>query len=216
MRRFDPGPRLQHFLLKFNKISIVGLLSTPVHGCGLFVLNFGESAKIGLNREGGRTKDGPYLHHGCAHPYVSTWIREGLGMALEPVSQMPQQNEHATELNPAEEVAGVALQFLSTFLARRPTHDTAKSPIGRDGLADAGSALLPLRCPTFCRCYPRLPSAPFCDMPSPSPFPLSGGKGCTEHDQHQRRAVPQSLVGQDDVRIALRRTGMGSQLWLVS
>ena len=63
MRRFDPGPRLQNFLLKFNKISIVGLLSTPVRGCGFFALNRGESAKIGLNWVGSLTKTGPYLHH---------------------------------------------------------------------------------------------------------------------------------------------------------
>jgi hypothetical protein len=71
--------------------------------------------------------------------------------AVEPVPQMPQQDEHATELNHDEEVVGVALQFLPTFLAHRPTHDSAISSIGWHGLADAGSAFLPLRGPAFCR-----------------------------------------------------------------
>ena len=46
MRRFDPGPRLQNFLLKSNRISIVGCYPHLSTGVAFFVLNRGQLARI--------------------------------------------------------------------------------------------------------------------------------------------------------------------------
>ena len=62
MRRFDPGPRLQTFSSKVNTFIRLRAFSTAIHTCVFFALNRGQSAKIGLNWGGGRTKTGPGLH----------------------------------------------------------------------------------------------------------------------------------------------------------
>ena len=64
MRRFDPGPRLQTFLNKFNTFirfkSVFPLSSTGVSFSHSIVVN---RRKLGSIGEGGRTKTGPSLHH---------------------------------------------------------------------------------------------------------------------------------------------------------
>jgi hypothetical protein len=75
-------------LHKTNQISRLSLFSTRIHKCVFSALNRGQSAKIGLNWGGGRTKTGPGLHQieckyqsrSCAVGPISSQYPSGANM----------------------------------------------------------------------------------------------------------------------------------------